>query len=379
MTVHTIVSYIDKATETLQKVGIIVKAETDIPVLKLLDTIARLDHSRVLAIGRILQQQSAINTIVRDQISGMQVVSLHQDIANSFHSIREDAEQMIDWLEDGRLDWAEKIVEVWIKLKRGSIPERFDQIKKNYQMVATKTTGQLVRERSIIDAYQDCRLALKQAEITCLELLKISEENLAQADSALQQAQNKTNNALHQDNTEQASLQLKHTEALRQLQAEDKCYQTVKHLYNHLTISYCATETILTRLQQMLALKETIYQQSVTFFTANEMVFTALSTIFKTTDSEYASAKMLETMQSGLNNNLHILARVGTEQTEQGLGNSNGTNIQQNSVRYLIDAIVSYQQTNQQLMDELSNECTQSVQNFQEIAEISKQSLVENL
>ena len=378
MSTHTIVSYIDKATETLQKTGITVKAEANIPVLKLLDIIARLDHSRVLAIGRILQQQSAMNTIVRDQIAGMQVVSLHHDIANSFHTIREDAEQMIDWLEDGRLDWAETIADVWIKLKRGSIPERFEQIKKNYQLVAKNTSDQLVREHSIVDAYQDCRLALKQAEITCLELLKHSEDSLAQAEFALQQAQNKADNALHMDSSEQAPLQLKHAEALRQLHVEDKCYQTVKHLHSHLTASYQATETILAHLQQMLTLKEAIYQQSVTFFTANEMVFTALSAIFKTTDSEFARVKMQETMQSGLNSNLHILARAETGQIEQRLQKSNG-NIQQNSVRHLIDAIVSYQQSSQQLIDELSNKRTQSAQDFQKITEISKQSLVEIL
>ena len=372
MTMHTIVSYVDKATETLQKIGIIIKAETDVPVLKLLDTIARLDHPRVLAIGRVLQQQNPFNAIVRDQITGMQTVSLHQDIANSFHSIREDIEQMVDWLEDGQFDWAEKIVDRWIKLKRGSVPERFNQIKKNYQVVAKNTADQLAREHSIVEAYQYYRLALKQAEIVCLELLNQSEENLAQAEFTLQQAQNKANNSIHIESTEQALSQLQHTEALRHLQIEEKCYQTIKQLYGYLVASYRATESVLTRLQQMLALKDEIYQQSVTFFTANEMAFTSLATEFKTVGREFGNVKILETMQSGLSNNLHIPAQTETKQIEQGLEKNNGTNIQQHSVHHMIDAIVLYQQSSQQLIDELSNKRTQSEQGFQEIAEISK-------
>ncbi len=377
MVTNSDVSYIDKAADTLQKIGITIKAEPDVPVLKLLDTIAKLDHSRVLVIGRVLQQQSTINTIVRDQIKGMQVVSLHQDIANSFHSIREDAEQMIDWLDDGQLDWAEKIVNGWIKLKRGSISERFDQIKKDYLTAAKNTTDQLVRERSIVDAYQDYRLALKQAEITCLELLKKTEDNLAQAEVILQQAQNKADTAIHMENNEQAVLQLEYAEALRQLQDENQCYQTVKHLYAHLITSYRATESVLPHLHQILALKDAIYQQSVTFFSANEIVFVALSTIFKAAGSEFESAKMQEAMKSALNSNLEILARAETKPIEQSIDNAHNMSIQQHSVRRLVDEIISYQQSSQQLMSELRNETTQSMRDLQEITEHGKQRLVE--
>nr|WP_315289603.1 merozoite surface protein 3b [Serratia proteamaculans] len=374
---NALASYTTKAIQKLQKLGIILSPETDSPILSLLDAVADLDNNRVIAIGRTLQQQSAFNAVVRDNISNMDVANRQAKVVSAFDSIRKDATQMVGWLEDGKLDVIERMKSGWMTLRRGSIPDRFNDIKQTYLEVARASEEQISREKTILEAYQDFRFGLKQAYVDAQTLLTAAQDNLQQNRQLLQTAQTATEQSQSDDNITRAQLELTRDEALRAMQKEDERYQIVKDLADNLMIAYNAAEAVFARLQQTNAIKERVYRQSVTFFSTNEIVFTALSASMTSLQGLAESTETLEAMKAGINDGLSNIATQGSKQLEVGLRAGYGTTIKADSVRSLVNAIVSFQESSYRMIEELRTEATNNANELASVVEDGKRRFTE--
>ncbi|AHN26596.1 hypothetical protein GAPWK_2023 [Gilliamella apicola] len=368
-----VVTYVDRAVQVLNKIGIILKPQTDAPILKLLDNVTEIDKNRVMSIARTLQQQSAFNEVVREQIDGVQVSQRYTKIVNHFDSIRTDMEKMIGWLDDGRLDFFERIKIGWMRLQRGSIPDRFNLIKDTYLEVSKETGNQVERERIILNAYQDFRFGLKQAQITAEELVKMATARLEDCKNKLSLAIAEVDNFNSDDHVARARLELIRDEALRNVQQEDSRYQIILDLANNLTVSYNSAEVVFARLQQTTSVKERVYQQSVNFFSTNEIVFTALSASITSLTGLSESTKTLEALKDGMNKGIESIASVGNKQLEEALRAGYGSTIKADSLRSLVEAIVNYQESSQQLISELRNESIENAKEIDRIVEDGKQ------
>ncbi|WP_145533577.1 merozoite surface protein 3b [Yersinia alsatica] len=369
---NMLASYTSQAIQKLQKLGIVLSPESDAPILTLLDAIADLDTNRVMAIGRTLQQQSAFNEVVRDNIANMDVANRQGKIVAAFDSIREDATQMVGWLEDGKLDVIERIKSGWMTLRRGSIPDRFNDIKKTYLDVAKASNEQISREKAILDAYQDFRFGLKQAHADAQTVLSIAQDNLQNSRVLLQQTQGATEQYQGGDAAELSRLELIRDESIRAMQKEDERYQIVKDLTDNLLIAYNAAEAVFARLQQTNAIKERVYRQSVTFFSTNEIVFTALSASMTSLQGLSESTQTLEAMKTGINDSLTTIATQGNQQLEDGLRAGYGSTIKADSVRALVNAIVSFQESSYRMIDELRTEATNNANELASVVEEGK-------
>ena len=368
-----VIPYIDRAVQLLNKIGIIIKPQADAPILKLLDNVAEIDKNRVIAIARTLQQQSAFNQVVREQIDGVEVSQRYTKIVNHFDSIRTDMEKMLGWLDDGRLDFFERIKIGWMKLQRGSIPDRFNLIKKTYLQVSQETGNQIEREHIILNAYQDFRFGLKQAQITAEELVQLATARLEECKSKLSLAIADVDNFKEDDHVAKARLELIRDEALRNVQQEDSRYQIILDLANNLTVSYNSAEAVFARIQQTTSVKERVYQQSVSFFSTNEIVFTALSASITSLTGLSESTKTLEAMKDGMNKGIESIASAGNKQLEESLRAGYSSTIKADSLRALVDAIVNYQESSQQLIAELRNESIDNAKEIDRIVEDGKQ------
>ena len=71
----------------------------------------------------------------------MSIGQRYQDIARGFDSIRDDAKMMVDQLDDGKIDFFERVNNVWMKVSRGDIAVRFDKIKATFLEVTSATKG----------------------------------------------------------------------------------------------------------------------------------------------------------------------------------------------------------------------------------------------
>ena len=370
---NQVVPYVDRAVQVLNKIGIILKPQTDAPILKLLDNVTEIDKNRVMSIARTLQQQSAFNEVVREQIDGVQVSQRYTKIVNHFDSIRTDMEKMIGWLDDGRLDFFERIKIGWMKLQRGSIPDRFNLIKDTYLEVSKETGNQVERERIILNAYQDFRFGLKQAQITAEELVNMATARLEDCKNKLSLAIADVDNFNSDDHVARARLELIRDEALRNVQQEDSRYQIILDLANNLTVSYNSAEAVFARLQQTTSVKERVYQQSVNFFSTNEIVFTALSASITSLTGLSESTKTLEALKDGMNKGIESIASAGNKQLDEALRAGYGSTIKADSLRSLVEAIVNYQESSQQLISELRNESIENAKEIDRIVEDGKQ------
>ncbi len=370
------VNYLDRAVSALRTLGINMQMEQGAPVVAILEKIARYDNAKVAAIAATLQQSSSFNAAVREQIAGMDISTRYADIAERFNSIRDDAQQMVGWMADGKLDFRERVQQNWIRLRRGSIPDRFNDIRTTYHEVARSANDQILRENTILEAYRDFRMALKAAEVQAQELLNTATAALDEKKSALQAANATVEGYTGQDVAERARLELARDEALRAVQDEDKSFQIVKDIADDLKTGYNAAELVFARLQQTHNVKERLYQRAVTFFSTNEVVFTGLSASLTSMAGLSEATNTMEAMKAGMNKGLEDLAQVGGAQLEAGLRSGYGSTLQASSVKALANAVVEFQTQTIKLVEELRKESTQTAKEIEDATEDSKRRFV---
>lgn len=367
------IQYLDKAMSTLRDLGLMPEKRGEAaPITALLNRISDLDDQRVTLIARTLDQMSLFNEVVREQITAMDVGERYNKIAEAFNSIRDDAKQMVDQIEDGRIDTFERLANIWQKVARGDIASRFQRIKDTYLDVAKATKEQFEREHLILDAYRDFRGALKQSEVMALEVLQKAEGKLNEARARMDEASKAVEAAAQAEPAERAKLELARDEKLRALQDEDKRYQIAKDLSDNLTVGYNTSEVIMARLMQTTSAKERVYQQSVSFFSTNESVLTALSASFTGMHGLHESTQTLNKMKEGLNQSLETLSEIGGKIQEEALKAGYGPTIRAESVKKLVDSVVNYQQRSYEIIDEMRKLSTQNAHEIRDAVEEGK-------
>jgi hypothetical protein len=365
--------YLDRAMNQLRDLGLVPAKTEEAPIVDLLNRISDLDENRVVAIARTLSQSSLFNEVVREQLSSMTLGERYEDIANSFNSIRDDAKSLVDQLEDGKTTTFERLRNMWMKATRGDISDRFQKIKRVYLDVARDSKDQIAREHTIQNAYLDFRGALKQAEVQALEVLAKAESEVEAAKAALAQASSAVESYAGTDAAERARLELARDERLRDVQTEDDRYQIAKDISDNLTVGYNTSEVIMARLKQTTSAKERVYQQAIAFFGTNETVLTALSASFTGLQGLHESTQTLEAMKRGVSESLEDLADIGGKVQEEALRAGYGPTIRMESVKKLVDAVVSYQERSHEIIDEMRTMSTRNAEEIRAAVEDGKQ------
>ena len=347
--------YLDKATGALRDLGLMPAKVEDAPVNALLEQISSLEPDKIAIIARTLGQASVFNEVVREQTAAMDIGTRYQDIAKSFNSIRDDAKAMVDQIEDGKLDVFERITNAWMKISRGDIADRFDEIKAKYLEVSRSTKDQIQREGVILEAYRDFRGALKQAEVLALEVLKTAEQKLAARRPPSRSPGQGLRLRRHgAGRTRQAGDGARRI--LRRTQDEDKRYQIAKDLSDNLTVSYNTSEVVMARLMQTTNAKERVYSQSVSFFSTNDSVLTALKASFTGMFGLHESTQTLEVMKEGMSKSIEVLADMGGKVQEAAVRSGYGPTIRADAVKKLVDSVVGFQEKSLSIVAEM-REC----------------------
>ncbi|MCB1790848.1 MAG: cell surface protein [Gammaproteobacteria bacterium] len=369
--------YLDKAMNALHDMGLIPTQDDgkEAPIIVLLNLISDLDQERVAAIARTLDKASLFNDVVREQVQAMEIGERYEEITNAFTSIREDAKKMVEQIEDGHLDTFERISNVWMKATRGDIATRFDKIKETYLDVTASTNDQIQRENKILEAYQDFRGALKESEVLALEVLKTAEQHLASAKQDLADAMKTVEAFAGDDAAERARLEMARDEKVRALQNEDKRYQIAKDLADNLTVSYNTSEVVMARLLQTTTAKERVYAQAVSFFGTNEVVLTALSASFTGMFGLHEGTQTIEAMKDGVSKSLEDLADIGGKVQDAAIRAGYGPTIRAESVKKLVDAVVTWQSRSHEIIDEMRHLATENAQEIRQAVEQGKRQL----
>ena len=371
----TPMKYLDKALNALRDLGLVPETTEEAPVIALINQITALDEERVVAIARTLSQASLFNEVVREQITSMKIGERYEDITNSFNTIREDAKEMVEQIEDGKINTWERLQNTWMKVTRGDIPHRFDKIKKVYLEVADDSRDQIEREHLILSSYQDFRGALKESEVLAFEVLEKAKGHLDEAKNSLQGAVKEVEAYTGNDPAERARLELARDESIREVQNEERRYQISKDLSDNLTVSYNTSEVVMARLLQTTTAKERVYQQSISFFGTNETVLTALSASFTGIHGLHESTQTLNAMKEGVSKSLEDLGELGGKVQEEALRAGYGPTIRADAVKRLVESVVNYQQRSREIIEEMRKLSTANAREIHDAVEDGKQRL----
>jgi len=366
-------NYLERAMTGLRTLGInLLQPVQDAPVLVLLDRVAQYDLQKVTAIAAVLQQSTAFNSMVREQIEGMDISARFMDITQSFTSIREDAAAMAGWMDDGRLDTVEKLKLSWMNLRRGSIPSRFNDIRENYLQVCKSANDQISQENVILEAYMDFRMAMKAAEVDAQHVLALAGDALAQRSQAVSDASAEVAAAEGLEPARRAALELQRDEAVRALQNEDKRYQIAKDIADDLKVGYNTAEMVFARINQVHVIKERQYQRMVSFFSTNEVVLTGLAVSFTSNSGLAEATNTLNATTDGISQGLEALGTTGNQQLEAAVKASYGSTIKVDSVRALADATLSFQTDMHSLTETYRAESSNASRDIADAVEESK-------
>ncbi len=365
--------YLDKALSQIRELGLMPEKVDEAPVVSLLEKLTDIDEAKVVAIARTLSQASVFNDIVREHVSEMRVGERYEDITTAFNSIRDDAKRMVEQLDDGKINTFERVSNVWMKVSRGDIASRFDEIKHTYLEVAQDSREQIERERVILEAYQDFRGAIKQSEIYALDVLAQAESIWNNAKGALEQASNTVAEFNSDDLAARAQLELARDERMRDLQFAEDRYQVSKDISDNLTVSYNTSEVVMARLMQTNSAKERVYKQAITFFGTNESVLTALTASFTGLFGLHESTQTLEAMKEGVSKSLEDLAEIGGEVQEAAVKAGYGPTVRADAVKKLVDSVVSFQERSREIIEEMRVLSTKNAAEIRDTVEDGKQ------
>jgi flagellar motor protein MotB len=302
----------------------------------------------------------------------MEIGERYRQITESFNSIRDDTKKMVDQLDDQKIDLFERINNVWMKISRGDVADRFDTIKEVYLDVTRSTKDQIQREQIILDAYRDFRGALKHAEVMALEVLRTAEQKLEAAKADLQKASDAVVNFKGTEVSDRARLELARDEQLRRTQDEEKRYQIAKDLSDNLTVSYNTSEVIMARLMQMTNAKERVYAQAVSFFSTNDSVFTALKASFTGMFGLNEATQTLNEMKEGVSRSLEVLAEIGDQVGEAAVKAGYGPTIRADAVKKLVDSVITFQERSLEIIGEMRRLSTQNSAEIRDAVEDGK-------
>ena len=364
--------YLDKATGALRTLGLMPEKIEEAPINALLQKISDMDEERITVIARTLGQASVFNEVVREQTEAVQIGERYKQIAQGFDSIRDDAKAMVDQVADGKIGAMERVTNMWMKISRGDIADRFEDIRSTYLDVTRSTRDQIERETTILDAYRDFRGALKQAEVLALEVLQKANAKLEAQKAELTKAADQVANFAGTEIAERARLELVRDEQLRRTQDEEKRYQIAKDLSDNLTVSYNTSEVIMARLLQTTNAKERVYSQAVSFFSTNDSVLTALKASFTGMFGLHEATQSLDAMKEGVSKSLEVLAEIGDQVGEAAVKSGYGPTIRADAVRKLVDSVVNFQVRSLEIVDEMRKLSTQNSAEIRDAVEEGK-------
>lgn len=371
----TALKQLDKAMKQVRDLGLETDSAGEDPIGGLLEKIYDLDQQSVTIIAKTISRTSLFNEIVRNEISAMEIGQRYEDIVRAFNSIRDDAKRLVNQIEDGKIDTFERLGNIWMKVRRGDIADRFDEIRDTYLEVAKDAKDQIVREGRILDAYSDFRGAYKQAQVLALKVLQQAEKKLAAAKADLEKASKKVANDKAKDVAKRAELEMERDAKIRALQDEEKRYQIAKDLADNLTIGYNTSEVVMSRLMQTTSAKERVYQQAVSFFSTNEAVLTALKASFTGLFGLHESTKTLESMKKGIEESLETLSEIGDKVQEAAIKAGYGPTVKAESVKKLVDSVVNFQIRTREIINEMRVLATRNSEEIREAVEDGKRRL----
>jgi hypothetical protein len=338
-------SRLQKAIDKIKDLKLTLTIPEAQPIAKVIERIEDADPAKTVVIARTLSAMQAFDALVSEKLEGSDYSDRFNAVTVGFNSIIQDSKRQVLQEERGGAGVAERVANVYMKLTRGDIADRFVKIESVYRDVITESGKTLDLQRGILDAYVDARASLKEGEIAASELFEQIGKQAQSAKAKVDELNAKVESApAEMSNADRGRLELERDDAVNEARRQDDRYQIAKDLAEMLTVAYSVTETIFGRYNQAHKVLDRLHQKAVIFFDTQRPVMTAMKATYTGLMFVNEMSKTQVAMQDGLNNSLETLASLGNTVLTNGVRIAHGPAIKASSVKMLVDATVSFQE-----------------------------------
>lgn len=337
-------SRLQKAIDKVKDLGLSLTVPDVQPMTRIIEKIADVDNDKAIIIARTLSAMQSFDTLVSENLSQTNYGDRFDDVSSGFNSIIEDLRRQVAQEEKGGPSVSDRIGNIYMKIRRGAVADRFTKIETIYKGVIKDSGKTLELQAAILEAYSDARLALKEGEIAASELFERVKSLDAAAKARLQELNARVEAApADMSDSEKGRLELERDEALNASRKEDDRYQIAKDLSEMMTVSYSVTETVFGKYNQAHKVLERLHQKAVLFFDIQRPVMTAMKATYTGILVVNELGKTQRAMEDGINNSLEALATLGDSVLREGVKIAHGPAIKASSVAMLVDSVVEFQ------------------------------------
>ncbi|MCV9964011.1 cell surface protein [Pararhizobium sp. BT-229] len=338
-------SRLQKAIDRIKDLKLTLTIPEAQPIAKVIERIEDVDPAKAVVIARTLSAMQAFDALVSEKLEGSDYSDRFNVVTVGFNSIIEDSKRQVLQEERGGAGFAERVGNVYMKLTRGDVADRFVKIENVYRDVIDESGKTLDLQRGILEAYVDARASLKEGEIAACEIFEQIEKQTESAKAKVDELNVKVQNApADMSAPDRGRLELERDDAVNEARRQDDRYQIAKDLAEMLTVAYSVTETIFGRYNQAHKVLDRLHQKAVIFFDTQRPVMTAMKATYTGLMHVNEMSKTQTAMQDGLNNSLETLASLGSKVLIDGVRVAHGPSIKASSVKMLVDATVSFQE-----------------------------------
>ena len=337
-------SRLQKAIDRVKDLGLSLVVPDVQPMTRIIEKIADVDSDKTLVIARTLSAMQSFDVLVTDNLAATNYGDRFNDVTSGFNSIIEDLRKQVTQEENGGPSFGERVGNVYMKLTRGDIADRFSKIETIYKGVIKDSGKTLELQSAILEAYSDARLALKEGEIAAAEIFFRMKEINEAAKATLNDLNARVAAApADMQAADRGRLELERDEAVIALRKEDDRYEIAKQLSEMLTVSYSVTETVFGKYHQAHKVLERLHQKAVLFFDIQRPVMTAMKATYTGILVVNELSKTQLAMEDGINKSLEGLATLGDSVLREGVRVAHGPGIKASSVAMLVDSVVEFQ------------------------------------
>jgi hypothetical protein len=338
-------SRLQKAIDKIKDLSLTLTIPAVQPIAKVIERIEDVDQAKAVVIARTLAAMQAFDALVSEKLEGSDYSDRFNVVTTGFNSIIQDSTRQVLQEERGGAGFGDRVGNIYMKLTRGDIADRFVKIEEVYREVITESGKTLDLQRGILDAYVDARASLKEGEIAASEIFERIAEQVAVAKAKVEELNGTVQNApADMAASDRGRLELDRDDAVNEARRQDDRYQIAKDLSEMLVVAYSVTETIFGRYNQAHKVLDRLHQRAVIFFDTQRPVMTAMKATYTGLMHINEMSKTQTAMQDGLNQSLETLASLGNTVLVEGVRVAHGPAIKASSVKMLVDATVSFQE-----------------------------------
>ena len=288
-----------------------------------------------------LMQAENFNRAVRENTLKEGTGEEYLEIAQDFQTIHSDMARMVSQAERGKISLPEKMGNTWMRVRRGDIQERYENIVTTLTDVQVKSQKKLHATRNIMGAFEEYRIAVKEATMVAEKIRDAARADMEEAGKDL----NDIVSELQDENAEHRNeLEMLRDENARAFRATDRRFQFATDLYQNLEIAYHTGNAVMARTAQIGQALDRIWSQSVSFLATNSGTLTTLQVAFDALKATNSMTRAHQAMKKGLNQQILDLAETGTKIQTAAIREGYAPNIEADTLKKLMDSIVQYSQ-----------------------------------